>query len=286
MNKLCVTTLLSVLATPAFAHQFEANINYGQSDTNLTHNSVYDSKTDRTMAGLTYYFSPLEYDQGPLALASFFGRNSSISVSRGKGTYKSDSPDIHNLDFKTTVVNGQYIDADTGWIIGGSYIKTPVEDMPYLNQKLDRKTTSLTIGKYFMPTSTLSVGFSRVKDRYNGDATTVKLSNFHAQQISDSSYFDGGIAIGYTDREKTADGFKVELASNYYPTANASVGLFGSYDKSDDLSTTMYGGVVKYYITQSFSVDATYAFTGMNDKTKVNQDSDTKTFQIGASLRF
>lgn len=276
--KLTSTLLVSLfaMATAATAQQFEATIDYAHTDTDVTGGISSSSNTDRTLFGFTYYFTPLDSAEGPLALSSFFGRNSSVSASYAVGDVDSFGVET---DLDAYSLFGRYVHADSGWLVDAAFARTDVDTSP--NTRSD--TYSIAVGKYFAPTSTISLGFSRTDDDANGDSSRVTLSNFHAQALGNGSYFDGGAELSYVDTDDAGDGYELVLATTYYPNRALGVGLFGGYADIGSTDSFAYGVSAEYFFTESFAVNARYTAT---DSDAGFFDVDTDTFSIGARVRF
>jgi len=270
--------LISVctVATPAFAQQFEAVIDYAQTDTRVTGAASANSDTDRTLAGLTYYFSPLNSKEGPLSLAPFYGRTSMLSTSFAVGDTLSSGSEF---DLKAYSLFGRYVDADSGWLVEASFSRSDVDTGPDTHSD----TYGFAVGKYIAPTSTVSLGFSQSEDDANGNSNRVTLSNFHAQALGNDSYFDGGAELSYVDTDGGGTGYELQLATTYYPNRDLGLELFAGYSDIGNDNGHIYGASVEYYITESFAVNGRYT----NTKSEAGPfDIDTETFSIGAQFRF
>ncbi|MFS8184970.1 putative porin [Pseudovibrio denitrificans] len=271
-----VAALFATCALPASAQNLETNLNLAFTDTQFSKNVSPDSTSYRVQAGATYYLTPLDYGHGPYALAAFYGRNSSVSASYSLGEYKPKG-DAFNLTAFT--LRGNYIHQETGWFAEAQYLQTD------LDTSFDSKTVQYggSVGKYFAPTSIVSLGFMRTEDDINGDSSRYTLSNFHAQEIGEDRFFDAGFAVSYLDQEREDDGYLVELASTYYPTKKLGVGLRGAYAHVGEKDEFTYGAISEYFVNENLAFNASY--------TRLDSKADgfsiaSNVFQFGTKVRF
>ncbi|MGB1239745.1 MAG: hypothetical protein ACPG4U_16125 [Pseudomonadales bacterium] len=277
MKKLSLAALvLGAVTGPVQGQSFEVFTHYADSESDSASAGVADSQTSLGLIGINYYTEPLDTTEGPLALASFYGQNTHISLSHARGEYDSSNS---SSDLDATAISTRWVNRKSGWLGSANYRRTTVDTQPQVKQL----NYTLAIGKYIAPTSEIALAFNRVEDATNGDSKALRVSNFHAQQIGADQYFDGGVALSYIERERSEDGFQFELASTYYPSRAVGLGLSASFSDAGNEDTLHYGLSAQWFVTPSVALDAHIIHS---DTQRSGVDIDTQTLQLGMKVRF
>lgn len=257
-------------------YNFELSANYNFTNTKFDNNLSPDSKTNLINGSFAYYFNKVKTDKGPLALASFFDRASAVQITYGTGKFKSQGvkPDLNIVN-----VAGIYVHKTSGWLTYGNYTHTKINTNP------STKTNSYTfaLGKYIAENSTVNIGYTKIDDDFR-EGNTYTLSNFHAQAVGNDKFFDGGLAISYTDYDNLANAFEFSLETTYYFTKNIGLGLAGSYTTSKEMDSFQYGINAEWFIANNFSINAQYNRINTNNDVPL-PDFDNNIIDFGLKLR-
>ena len=256
---------------------FEANADYVFNNTKYDGNIIPDSKTNYVMGGLAYYFDTVDTSEGPLALSTFFDRASGIQASFGIGQFDSDGQDA---DFNILNLAGTYVHKSSGWLAYGNYNRTKVDT----NSDNITNTYAITAGKYFAENSILTLGYRKI-DADLGGSSTFTLSNFHAQDLGNGTYFDGGLAISYIDFDDSGNAFEFALETTYYFTKAIGLGITGAYTTGNDMNSFLYGLNAEWFVANNFSINALYNRIN-NNNDGIIPDFDNNILSAGLKLRF
>ncbi|WP_196891509.1 hypothetical protein [Aureivirga marina] len=256
---------------------FEANADYFFTDTKYSDAFTPNSKTKHGMVGLTYYFGKVDNSKGPLALATFFDRASGIHASFGLGKFESSG---EKLDLNTINFAGNYVHKSSGWLANAYYTKTKVKSNP----ETTTNTYAITAGKYIAENSTLNLGYKKVDADFRS-SNTFTLSNFHAQDLGNGSYFDGGIAISFIDFEDFKNAFEFNLETTYYFTKAFGLGLVGTFTTGSEISSFRYGVNAEWFMLENLSINANYNRINSDNK-NVIPDFNNNDLSAGLKYRF
>jgi len=322
---LVVALLSSAVTFPVYAYQFEVEVGYTDSETDYDSNFGPDEDSDSVDVGGTYYFSDVETNKGPLSVAAFLSRASNVSAfyadgetevgatqitfSGGRGSYYG-APSLgatyllpkYDIDTEEYFVNGQYIHAESGWLIDALYGYS--EEDRDLGFDIERDSYGVGVGKYIAKYTRLKLNYVHTEidiDTPVGDASTdsdvVNLGLFHVQELGDDTFYDASVDVAYLDSDNGDDAQAYSVSTTYYFSPSFS------HIDGDDVDTTSYGVSGEWFITDNFSIDVSYLrskvdvsesrsifvpYRGVDFTRPISTslDADIDTFSIGARLRF
>lgn len=314
---LVVALYTSVIALPVYAYQFEVEVGYTDSETDYDGNVIgaSDTESDSGYVSGTYYFRDVETNNGPLSVASYLSRVSSISVLVSDGEMDVDSQRIErtgiifgspfidipgeSFDTNAYVVGGQYIDADSGWLFEAAYGEAEVDGSP----NLEIESYSVGVGKYIAENTRVILGYVDTDtDLGNSslDEEEVNLALFHVKELGNDRYYDVSVGVAHIDSDDSDSAQDYSVSSTYYFSSRIGLGVNLSYTDGDDFDTTSYRVLGEWFVTDNFAISASYMRSNTNDDrnadfillplgvdtSDLNPDYDIDTFSVGAKLRF
>jgi len=316
---LIITILLSHI-TLADSYQYQININYGEVD------SDFKEQESAGIAG-THYFSPIDDSKGPLIEAAFINRVSRISLSYNDndteeklGPFIGVVPSFGVLLNEATLapipstslalvdpgfsaiknpksnleeirIDGQFHWPESGWFAYGSASDFDGEGKRlFTKQKMDGEAYSVGVGKYLFDTTTLSLGYTYLKQD--------NKTSFLSCAISfGGPAFCNGIAAelkNETEKETWSVSFKHldKLAGLYYEfiadfkhtsfdVSNESLGFLDPSLQNPSNFSAAFDDIKRYssgltvYPLNSLGIGFTYT---------LSDQSDFQTDQYGISL--
>ena len=297
---LVVALFSSVITLPVYAYQFEVEVGYTDSETDYDGNTFPDVDSDNVAVLGAYYFSDVKIDKGPLSVAAFMNRASSINALYSEGEIEIESitwtpplfmgvsfPTLtipgQDFDTESYLVGGKYIHASSGWLASVAYGESEVDTNP------DSETDlfAISVGKYIAENTTLTLGYTELELDSGGFSTDVEevgLSLFHVQELGQGRYYDLSLGITHIDPDDDENAQGYSASVTYYFSSHFGVGANIAYVDGDDSDTTSYGVSSEWFITDSFSVNASYAMSDADND--LGADFDVDTFSVGAKLRF
>ncbi|MDX2348875.1 MAG: porin [Porticoccus sp.] len=334
---LVVALLSSAVAFPVHAYQFEVEIGYTDSETDNDSNFWPDEDSDSVDVGGIYYFSDVETNKGPLSVAAFMSRTSNISAFYSDGETEVDAQDItvsgsssffaaygasllgafsvvipeYEIDTEEYFVNGQYIHAESGWLIEASYGYS--EEDSDLGIDIEQDSYGVGVGKYIAKNTRLMLDYVYTETDIDvgvadtsTDSDVVNLGLFHVQELGSGTFYDASVDVAYLDSDDGDDAQAYSVSTTYYFSPSVGVGVNLSHIDGDDIDTTSYGVSGEWFITDNFSIDVSYlrskvddsesgsilvpyrgvSFTSSASSVSTSLDADIDTFSIGARLRF
>ena len=336
---LVVVLLSSAVTFPVYAYQFEVEVGYTDSETDYDSSFWPEEDSDSVDVGGTYYFSDVETNNGPLSVAAFLSRASNISAFYSDGETEVDATQItfsgpapiggifgygvpisgftyaipkYEIDTEEYFVSGQYIHAESGWLIELLYGYS--EEDSDLGIDIEQDSYGIGIGKYIAKNTRLMLDYIHTEtdiDTSIGNASTdsdiVNLGLFHVQELGNGTFYDASVDVAYLDSDDGDDAQAYSVSTTYYFSPSVGVGVNLSHIDGDDIDTTSYGVSGEWFITNNFAVSVNYLRSHIDDSggelllapyrgssfisnlvptTDTSLDADIDTFSIGARLRF
>ena len=339
---LVVALYTSVIALPVYAYQFELEVGYTDSETDYDSNFWPDEDSDSVDVRGTYYFNDVEINKGPLSVAAFLNRASNVSVFYADGETEVDASQLvfsgptifggtggiggygapilgstflipkYEIDTEQYLVNGQYIDVESGWLIDASYGYS--EEDSDLGIDIERDSYGVGVGKYIAKYTRLKLDYLHTEididtstSDVSSDSDVVNLGLFHVQELGNGTFYDASVDVAYLDSDDGDDAQAYSVSTTYYFSPSVGVGVSLSHIDGDDIDTTSYGVFGEWFITNNFSVSLNYLrskvddsegefvllpyrgvdFTTLdNTSNSTSLDADIDTFSVGARLRF
>lgn len=339
---LSIALLSIVTSLPVYAYQFEIEAEYSDSETDFDSSFSPDMDEDSTSFSGTYYFSDVETNKGPLSVAAFISRSSNISVFYSDGetevdatriTFSGPAPSLfgsissyggsildstfvtpkYEIDREEYFINGQYIHAESGWLIEASY--GYVEEDSDLGVDIEQDIYGIGVGKYIAQNTRLMLDYFHTETDIDfgvvdtsSDSELVNIGLFHVQELGDDTYYDASLDIAHIDPDDGDNSQAYSASATYYFTSHIGLGIDVSHVDGDDVDTTSYGISGEWFITENFAINLSYArtdldysyssgefipvpyrdvdFTSSTVFEETSNDADIDTFSIGAKLRF
>ena len=336
---LVVALFSSVVTFPVYAYQFEVEVGYTDSETDYDSSFWPDEDSDSVDVAGTYYFSDVETNKGPLSVAAFLSRASNVSVFYADGETEVDAsrltfsgPTIfggiggygapilgstffipkYEIDTEEYFVNGQYVHAESGWLIDASYGYS--EEDSDLGIDIERDSYGVGVGKYIAKYTRLKLDYLHTEididtstSDVSSDSDVVNLGLFHVQELGNGTFYDASVDVAYLDSDDGDDAQAYSVSTTYYFSPSIGVGVNLSHIDGDDIDTTSYGVSGEWFMTSNFSVSLNYLrskiddpkgefvllpyrgvdFTSLtNTSNSTSLDADIDTFSVGARLRF
>ena len=296
------------LTLPAFAYQFEVEAEYSDSETDYDSGFDPDMDEDSISISGTYYFHDVETNKGPLSVAAFLDRASSISAFYSDGETDIDGTEIsfsgpapmgglfsygygstidftfvspdYEIDTEEYFVSAQYIHAETGWILEASY--GYVEQDGDFSIDSEQDIYGIGFGKYIASNTRLMLGYAYTETEVElgtidetSHSELVNVDLFHVQELGNDTYYDLSLDAGYINPEYGDDSQAYSLGATYYFTSHIGVGVDVSHVDGDDIDTTSYGISSEWFVTDEFSVSLSYTRTEIDNDYEIEFVSDT-----------
>lgn len=196
----------------------------------------------------TWYVGGVDTSRGPLRLAPFMSRASSIGGRVGEiETDSGIDADFYLLDTRWVLGNGVIIEADYGQADGSGG---------------DADIARVAGGYYFADTSAVRLGYDSDDDdfadyeRWSVDVTHVQTME-NGMTWSLSALF--GFVTGDTAFNEDDDGNDLQLAGSFFPRDNFGVGFelaFSERDATGDVDA--YELWADYFVTEKISLTLSY----------------------------
>jgi hypothetical protein len=271
MKRLVIATLSSaVLASSAFAeYQVEANLNWVQND--------YMSgilTLDQINVGGIYYINMVNDAEGPLAEAGFLSQVSNIY-----GSYTDLSLDISGTSTggDALMFGGEYIDQQSGLIVGGKYLKQDAD-----NDAFDEDTLMLSVGMYLNDTSAV-YGSYESKEENGVDVSQLSFNykNVMAQANNTAINLETGLVYSDSDVD-TQDYIALNVGADYYLNRQLSLGGRLDFTSVDDSSRDALGYTLsaQYFFNNQVAANLSYNSVDYDD------DSEDEIVNVGVIARF
>lgn len=294
---LVVALLSSVVTFPAHAYQFEVEVGYTDSETDYDSNFWPDEDSDSVSISGTYFFTDVETNKGPLSVAAFLDRASSISVFYSDGETEVDAQQLtfsgpapvgpvssygspvsgftylvpkYEIDTEEYFVAGQYIHVNSGWLIEASYGYS--EDDSDLGIDIESDSYGVGVGKYIAESTRLMLDYVYIEtdiDSSIGDTSVdtdiVNLGLFHVQQLGNGTFYDVSLDVGYIDSDESGDAEVYSASATYYFSRALGIGVNVSHTDNDDIDVTTYGVSGEWFITDSFAINVNYMKAKIDD---------------------
>lgn len=280
------------LALPAFAYQFEIEAEYSDSETDYDGSYSPDMDEDSVSISGTYYFHDVKTDKGPLSVAAFLDRASSISAFYSDGETEIDGTQIsfsgpapmgglfsyggygsivdftfvtpdYEIDTEEYFVNVQYIHKETGWVIEAAY--GYVEEDSDLGIDTEQDIYEVGVGKYIAENTRLMLDYAHIETDVDlgaidtsSDTELVNIGLFHVQELGDDTYYDVSLDVAHIDPDDGDDSQAYSLGATYYFTSHIGLGIDISHVDGGDIDTTSYGISGEWFVTDKFSISLSY----------------------------
>lgn len=290
---LYIALLSIVTSLPVYSYQFEIEAEYSDSETDYDGSFSPDIDEDSVSISGTYYFHDVKTDKGPLSVAAFLDRASSLSAFYSDGETDIDGTEIsfsgptfmgapilgygmisgftltipdYEIDTEEYFVNAQYIHAESGWVIEASY--GYVEEDSDLEIDIEQDIYGVGIGKYIAQNTRLMLDYFHTETDTDfgvfdtsSDSELVNVGLFHVQELGDDTYYDVSLDVAHIDPDDGDDSQAYSLGATYYFTSHIGVGVDVSHVDGDDIDTTSYGISGEWFVTDNFSVSLSYTRT-------------------------
>jgi hypothetical protein len=293
---LAVALLSTTLSLPVFAYQFEVDAEYTDSETNFDNSFSPDIDEDSTSFSATYYFSDVETNKGPLSVAAFLNRASSISAFYSDGEAEVDRTEIsfsgpapmggissygftsgptffipdYDIETEEYFVSAQYVHAESGWLVEASY--GYLEEDSDLDIDLEQDIYGIGIGKYIAENTRLMLDYVHTEtdidvgvSSVSADSELVNLGLFHVQELGNNTYYDVSLDVANIDPDGGDDSQVYSTSATYYFTSHVGVGVDISYVDGDDIDSTSYGISGEWFITENFAIRLSYVRTEIDE---------------------
>lgn len=237
--------------------------------------SIGDDDYDGWMVSGRYYLQSVDSSNGPLKLAPFISRASSIGGSYGSIEYDDSGLENDFWDvFARLVINGWVVEAQ----IGGEDL-----DSDFGDDQVDVYAAAL--GYYVAENTEVKVGFdTQDQDLEDYDRWTLNIE--HVQRLSNGMTWQArglyGFVNGDHDALSDVDGFDVEVDVSWFFSDAWSIGAdYALRDRDDRGDTDYYRLWANWFATEKISLELSY-FSEENDDFDI--DSDGMVFE--ANYRF
>lgn len=278
---LAIALIFSGIYTSFADYQVEGGLALRHSD--LGDDIKYDSLFIRG----AYYIKPVNDDKGPLAEAAFLDQSSNIfsvySYSEiDAGGFSIDGDDANAIEF-----GGNYIDQDSGLILGARYYNV---NGP--GSEEDFNSFLIAAGAYLTPSSTVIARFLKNDDNddeFDNDSFNVGYKNLIS--TTDNKALNVEVNLSYVDRERITNSFDTfdydeiifSIGGDYYFNRQASLGArigFLNADADNDDEDT-YNLRAQYFFNNQAAVNLSF--------NKISYDSDNEdldVISVGMTGRF
>lgn len=293
-----IPLLALALTAPSHAYQYVASVNYLNQAIDFDTNLRQDRDVSDLQLASTFYFQEVNDTQGPLDLASYISRVSSVAVAGRRGELEFERVSLDRQGFS---ISGMHHFGKSGWLAGAGISRSTVESTVDTDYQTVRFHAGKYIGEYTRVLGSYSVSNTE-NQLQDEDDVQFSLSLAHLQFVGEASFYDLGASVSHTDADDGDNSFGLGLSATYYPTRNAGIGIsYGhSFGEFTDYST--YQIDAEWYFSEKFSAQIGYQFSTFdNSGVDVNEividepdrapvagvpDGDSQRYNLGVKFRF
>lgn len=289
--KRTLTTLLPCLllttsntyATNSFQSEFSGS--YSEEENS-------NSSAERTTLTASFYLSPVNTEDKPLAAAAFLDKTSSIDVrfTRQKNNVSPPSS-VDGIEVKGSSISVTYITENSGYIFSGGY---HIDDFSLNNSQTsaDFETTILGLGKYIDEWSSLEFDYLNSEAKNIVSTSNVAFTNTKAyilsyttiRPLSSNRYYGIGLRANLQRSNDDNKNRELSITGAYYIDRLTSFTANASSNSGDIISRegNTFGFGAQHFFTPQITLGAGISkFIAENSLTK---DSDT--YSIFITSRF
>ena len=267
-------SILLLFSTTAFAEAY-------QSFLTVFHSSRDDSSYDASVSGMSggYYWSPIEFYNGPLAESAFLSKASGVGFSVARPSYDFGAV---QMDGSGRSVSISYVFRDQGFIISASDMKQTLTGM---GPDMDSKSTGIGIGKFLSDGMLVSLSYESRTDTISGlpdnnsKSTGISIKRF----VNDLNLEAGIISENAESSGITQTNDEFDIQADLYFDNTFSIGAAYSSNSGDNKNAegTTFSINITKFISVDTSIDISY-----DDFSSGTAYDYSKTLSFSLSSRF